>query len=316
VLKFKPDEPTWLQGEPDEVIHSVETQRRLQHGIYAELLRRKLDDESSDSEDDRLPRRCRVYNPYFLDDPEMRISKDRTVIKQEGYVVSCIPYVKPRTMKEELNGLFLAKHGDWLEDREVTLSKVRALKTQMVEIVKMLDLDLSTAAMAHVYLEKLILKNLVRKHSRKVTAGVCLMLAVKFNEVPDENQMGMDGGGERQDCRLFIASNDPLLPLPQDLLRHVRGLLAKAEDAKQLLKNRPYVIVSCRDPKAAREARKVMMAHSRVCGHRLTADFIPTTAVGKNGRGKACAITELLGCISRVLGVHRKAVNRGISHVC
>lgn len=64
---------------------------------------------------------CRVYNPYFLDDPEMRISKDRTVIKQEGYVVSCVPYVKPRTMKEELNGLFLAKHGDWLEDREVAL---------------------------------------------------------------------------------------------------------------------------------------------------------------------------------------------------
>ena len=41
------------------------------------------------------------------------------MIKQEGYVVSCIPYVKPLTMKEELNGLFLAKHGDWLEDREV-----------------------------------------------------------------------------------------------------------------------------------------------------------------------------------------------------
>ena len=40
------------------------------------------------------------------------------------YVVSCIPYVKPKAMKEELNGLFLAKHGDWLEDREVTLSKV------------------------------------------------------------------------------------------------------------------------------------------------------------------------------------------------
>jgi len=53
---------------------------------------------------------------------------------------------------------------------QVTLSKVRALKTQMVEIVKTLDLDLSTAAMAHVYVEKLILKNLVRKHSRKVTA--------------------------------------------------------------------------------------------------------------------------------------------------
>ena len=46
------------------------------------------------------------------------------MIKQEGYVVSCVPYVKPRTMKEELNGLFLAKHGDWLEDREVALSRI------------------------------------------------------------------------------------------------------------------------------------------------------------------------------------------------
>jgi hypothetical protein len=72
----------------------------------------------------------------------MRIS-----IKQEGYVVSCIPYVKPRAMKEELNGLFLAKHGDWLEDREVTLSKLRSLKSQIVEIVKMLDLELSTAGL-------------------------------------------------------------------------------------------------------------------------------------------------------------------------
>ena len=56
----------------------------------------------------------------------MRISKDRTVIKQEGYVVSCVPYVKPRAMKEELNGLFLAKHGDWLEDREVPRLAPRA----------------------------------------------------------------------------------------------------------------------------------------------------------------------------------------------
>ncbi len=37
-------------------------------------------------------------------------------------------------------------------DLQVTLSKVRALKTQIVDIVRMLDLDLSTAAMAHVYL--------------------------------------------------------------------------------------------------------------------------------------------------------------------
>ena len=35
---------------------------------------------------------------------------------------------------------------------QVTLSKVRALKTQVVDMVRVLDLDLSTAAMAHVYL--------------------------------------------------------------------------------------------------------------------------------------------------------------------
>ncbi len=49
------------------------------------------------------------YNPYFLDDPEMRSSKHRTVIKQAGYMVTCIPFVKPKTMKNELNEMFLAK---------------------------------------------------------------------------------------------------------------------------------------------------------------------------------------------------------------
>eukprot|EP00960_Hanusia_phi_P069419 767087-Hanusia_phi.AAC.1 len=210
VIKFRQDD-FCPQGDPGEIVHSVETQLRLKHGSYAELLERRSSSDSG-SEDEK-PK----YNPYFLDDPEMRISKDRTVIKQEGYMVSCIPYVKPLAMKEELNGLFLAKHGDWLEGREMTLSKIRALKADIVTVVKILDFELSTAAMAHVYLEKLILKNLVRKHrcypflsllipffrqstceailmvplsrSRKVTAAVCLLLAVKFNEVPRDTRV-------------------------------------------------------------------------------------------------------------------------------
>ncbi|KAJ1489425.1 hypothetical protein T484DRAFT_1779986 [Baffinella frigidus] len=44
-----------------------------------------------------------------------------------------------------------------------------------------LDLNVSTAAVAHVYLEKLILKNLVAKHNRKVREAACLLLAMKFN---------------------------------------------------------------------------------------------------------------------------------------
>ena len=252
---------------------------------------------------------CRAYNPLFLDDPEMRISKDRTVIKQEGYVVSCIPYIKPRTMKEELNGLFLAKHGDWLEDREVTLSKLRALKANIVEMVKMLDLDLSTAAMAHVYLEKLILKNLVRKSSRKVTAAVCLLLAVKFNEVPSSHmQVAMEGKDRHgtQESTLFIACQHSGDVLPPDILRHLNTLLAKPEESRLLLKSRAYVVVTCQSPAAAREARKVLkaLARTKALVVALTCDLIPTTtAVAKNGRSKPSTITQLLACISRVLGV-------------
>ena len=33
------------------------------------------------------------------------------------------------------------------------------------------------------------MKNLVRKHSRKLTAAVCLLLAVKFNEVPKDSRL-------------------------------------------------------------------------------------------------------------------------------
>ena len=47
--------------------------------------------------------------------------------------------------------------------------------------------------------EKLILKNLVRKHSRKVTAAVCLLLAVKFNEVPKDPRLDA-----LQACRLRL----------------------------------------------------------------------------------------------------------------
>jgi hypothetical protein len=67
ILKYKAEEAAW-QGESDEVLHSAETQRRLQHGSYAELLRRKRHDESSDSDDERqvssstlVPRRARDF---------------------------------------------------------------------------------------------------------------------------------------------------------------------------------------------------------------------------------------------------------------
>jgi hypothetical protein len=52
----------------------------------------------------------------------------------------------------------------------------------------------------------------------------------------------------------------------------------------------------------------LLTAQGRNCGVPVTSDLIPTTAVGKNGRGKACTITELLVATSRVLGVSKTAV--------
>eukprot|EP00961_Rhodomonas_salina_P058718 788796-Rhodomonas_salina.1 len=96
-----------------------------------------------------------------------------------------------------------------LQGRDITLSKIRALKEDIVDIVLFLNLELSTAALAHVYLEKLILRNLVRKVSRKVTAAVCLLLALKFNEVPRSEIPPcfccnvIDESGMRCNSRLF-----------------------------------------------------------------------------------------------------------------
>ncbi len=49
---------------------------------------------------------------------------------------------------------------------EMTLSKIRALKANIVDVVIALDVELATAALAHVLLEKLILRNLVKKRSK------------------------------------------------------------------------------------------------------------------------------------------------------
>eukprot|EP00455_Lapot_gusevi_P057424 TRINITY_DN9787_c0_g2_i1.p1 TRINITY_DN9787_c0_g2~~TRINITY_DN9787_c0_g2_i1.p1 ORF type:complete len:548 (-),score=52.56 TRINITY_DN9787_c0_g2_i1:79-1722(-) len=121
-----------------------------------------------------------TYDPFFLDDPDIKSGKHRTVMNLPGFMVSVIGWVEARELRQELNQQFRQKHS-WLHP-SLSLSKIRKLKQKILEITRELNLEVSTAALAYVYFEKLTLKNLVVKANRRVVAGSCLVLAFKCNE--------------------------------------------------------------------------------------------------------------------------------------
>ncbi|KAG0048818.1 CDK5 and ABL1 enzyme substrate 1 [Gryganskiella cystojenkinii] len=138
------------------------------------------------------------YDPYYLDDPELKTGKNRTVISLACYMGSVIQYTRPSDLKRELNEHFRTRHPNI--DPAITLSKIRKVKSDLLAISEELDLEISTAALAYAYFEKLVMKGSwrgkdnasinsadstpspVTKDNRKLMACVCLLLAYKVNE--------------------------------------------------------------------------------------------------------------------------------------
>jgi hypothetical protein len=93
---------------------------------------------------------------------------------------SIILYVNKKELKQSLNEQFRERHPQL--PPSLTISKIRNLKKSALLGCLELSLDISTAALAVIYFERLCLKSMVTKANRHLSMAVSLLLAFKFNE--------------------------------------------------------------------------------------------------------------------------------------
>jgi len=179
VIKYKPQEEQAklqrgkiLDGQTSKIF---DTPSRDWRGTsYSSLL-------SGDSTSGR-----EEYMPGFLDDPKLIQSKhNRLVCQKNGTVVgpiiySIILYEKPETIKTELNEKFHERHPSL--PPSLTLSKIRAIKRQAMQMCLRCGIEIGTLALCFVYFERLCLDRMVSKANRRLCMAACYVLAFKFNE--------------------------------------------------------------------------------------------------------------------------------------
>ncbi|KAJ3254623.1 CDK5 and ABL1 enzyme substrate 1 [Boothiomyces macroporosus] len=121
-----------------------------------------------------------AYDPNFLDNPDLKTARNKTVITLPGFLGTIIQPSTASELKKEINQHFKDTHPG--VDATITLTQIRNLKKSLGKIGLSNNLELSSIAFAYVYLEKLIIKNFVNRANRKLIGAICLLLAAKVND--------------------------------------------------------------------------------------------------------------------------------------
>ncbi|CAH8572415.1 unnamed protein product [Schistosoma turkestanicum] len=119
------------------------------------------------------------YNPFLLDDPELLVATGKRVLKLPNYLTSVLGYIRPNERKREVNRQFHER----FPSIQITLTKLRSIKSVLVQIAQNLSMDLWIVAHAHVLFEKLVLKLFLTKFNRRLCASASLLISAKLNDV-------------------------------------------------------------------------------------------------------------------------------------
>jgi hypothetical protein len=90
------------------------------------------------------------------DDPEMKLGKHRKVITLPSFMGSIIQYSRPDDIQRDLDIGFRELYPNI--DNSLTLAMIRDMKSSMLRVGCLQEMEYSSIAMSYVYFERLVLK--------------------------------------------------------------------------------------------------------------------------------------------------------------